>query len=256
MSTADNIQPPNSQRLEGAQGEQEEKHTLLLRLAGPMQSWGFRSRFDIRDTALEPTRSGVIGLLCAALGIGRGESSKLEQFQALKMGVRVDAPGRVMVDYHTAQEILRASGGIADTLQSWRYYLADARFLVGLESSDQSLLQVLEDALRNPVWPLSLGRRSFVPSLPIHLAPSGLRAGQSVEQVLRGEAWKRVRRGEKRPTSLRLAIESGPGEGAAVNDVPLDFREQRFGLRWVGTLEPVEDFEEAMEELCISANLR
>ena len=46
---------------------------LLMRLAGPMQSWGTRSRFGNRDTGLEPSRSGVIGLLCAALGRPRAE---------------------------------------------------------------------------------------------------------------------------------------------------------------------------------------
>ena len=40
---------------------------LLLRLAGPMQAWGTQSRFTVRDTGLEPSKSGVIGLLCAAL---------------------------------------------------------------------------------------------------------------------------------------------------------------------------------------------
>jgi CRISPR system Cascade subunit CasD len=36
---------------------------LLLRLAGPMQAWGTQSRFVNRDTELEPSKSGVIGLL-------------------------------------------------------------------------------------------------------------------------------------------------------------------------------------------------
>ena len=49
-------------------------NTLLLRLAGPMQSWGTQSRFTIRDTGYEPSKSGVIGLLCAALGKPRDES--------------------------------------------------------------------------------------------------------------------------------------------------------------------------------------
>ena len=47
--------------------------TLLMRLAGPMQSWGTGSRFDERDTQLEPSKSGVVGLLCAALGRDRAE---------------------------------------------------------------------------------------------------------------------------------------------------------------------------------------
>ena len=46
---------------------------LLLRLAGPLQSWGMLSHFNERDTARFPTRSGVIGLLAAALGIARDE---------------------------------------------------------------------------------------------------------------------------------------------------------------------------------------
>ena len=41
--------------------------TLLMRLAGPMQSWGTTSRFDQRDTGKEPSKSGVVGLLAAVL---------------------------------------------------------------------------------------------------------------------------------------------------------------------------------------------
>ena len=67
-------------------------HTLLMPLVGPMQSWGHRSRFDDRDTGLEPTRSGVIGLICAAMGIPR--VGDLSRFDGLRMGVRVDFPGR------------------------------------------------------------------------------------------------------------------------------------------------------------------
>src|SRR5690606_14347414 len=106
-------------------------------------------RFDNRDTALEPTRSGVVGLLCAALGWER--DADLTPFQSLKMGVRIDAPGRVMVDYQTAKEVIRANGSPGGTVQSWRYYLSDARFLVGLESDDLTCLRKLDDALRNPV---------------------------------------------------------------------------------------------------------
>ena len=84
------------------------QHTLLLRLAGPMQSWGTQSRFTVRDTGSEPSKSGVIGLLCAALGLGR--AAPLDEFASLRMGVRVDAPGMMQVDYHTA------GGG---TLPSW-----------------------------------------------------------------------------------------------------------------------------------------
>lgn len=209
--------------------------TLLLQLAGPMQSWGFRSRFDNRDTGLEPTRSGVIGLLCAAQG--RGRDMDLSEFERLKMGVRVDAPGRVALDYHTAQPVWR---GLTSTTVSERYYLADARFLVGLQADDREWLQNLEAALRAPVWPLFLGRKSFAPSLPVHLETSGLRAG-AVEAVLRAEAWRWLTLQEERvaakaPPHLRIVLESdGAREGVAISDSPRDFARRRYGVRYLRT---------------------
>src|SRR3954465_14934231 len=105
---------------------------LLMRLTGPMQSWGTRSRFTHRDTGLEPSRSGVIGLLCAALGRPRAEP--LDDFRPLAMAVRGDREGRLMRDYHPAQGVRRAdpTKGTQDTVISERFYLADADFLVGL----------------------------------------------------------------------------------------------------------------------------
>jgi CRISPR system Cascade subunit CasD len=209
--------------------------TLLLQLAGPMQSWGFRSRFDNRDTGLEPTRSGVIGLLCAAQG--RGRDTDLNEFEQLRMGVRVDVPGRVAFDYHTAQPVWRGSTA---TTVSERYYLADARFLVGLQADNKVWLQDLEAALRAPVWPLFLGRKSFAPSLPVHLETSGLRAGEA-EAVLRAEAWRWLTRREERaahksPPPLRLVLESDmPREGVAVSDAPRDFARRRYGIRYLYT---------------------
>ena len=209
--------------------------TLLLQLAGPMQSWGFRSRFDNRDTGLEPTRSGVIGLLCAAQG--RGRDTDLCEFESLGMGVRVDVPGRMAFDYHTAQSVWRGSDA---TTVSERYYLADARFLVGLQTDDVDLLRKLETALRAPVWPLFLGRKSFVPSLPVHLEVSGIREGE-VEAILSAEPWRWLTRQEERdalktPPRLRLVLESKePREGVAANDAPRDFARRRYGVRYLRT---------------------
>src|SRR3990172_4603098 len=157
--------------------ESEAMPTVLLRLAGPMQSWGTRSRFTNRDTGLEPSKSGVIGLLCAALGWPRDADTfhivskkyTLEEFaQSLLMAVRVAREGRLMRDYHTAQDVRRAdpTKGTQDTVVSERFYLADADFLVGLEG-DRALLEHIDAKLRAPTWTLYLGRKSFVPSLPV-----------------------------------------------------------------------------------------
>lgn len=161
---------------------------LLLRLSGPLQSWGVQSRFGHRDCALEPTKSGVIGLVCAALG--RPRDAPLADLSALRMGVRADQEGRLMRDFHTAgfDGHLLTDGSISKSpVVSKRYYLADARFLVGLEGDD-ALLARLHDALRSPVWLLYLGRNAFPPGEPIWL-PDGLRRGASLLEALRSWPW-------------------------------------------------------------------
>ncbi|MCC7366300.1 MAG: type I-E CRISPR-associated protein Cas5/CasD [Dehalococcoidia bacterium] len=164
--------------------------TLLLRLCGPMQAWGTRSRFTERDTELEPSKSGVAGLLCAA--IGRTRDLPVDDIAALKMGVRVDHEGTMARDYHTAggggSGVVRASGGTSrDAVLSNRYYLADADFLVGLEGN-RGFLEELDAALRVPEWQLSLGRKSFVPALPVYLPGGGIR-DDGLEAALKAEPW-------------------------------------------------------------------
>jgi CRISPR system Cascade subunit CasD len=206
---------------------------LLMRLAGPMQSWGTRSRFSNRDTGLEPSRSGVIGLLCAALGRPRDEP--LDDFRPLLMAVRMDREGRLMRDYHTAQNVRRAdpTKGVQETVLSERFYLADADFLVGLEvKGNLAFLERLDAALRRPVWPLFLGRKAFVPSLPVS---EGIQDGELFE-VLKSQPWRKRRRGEDAPSEpLRGVVEVTYGAGAPRPDVPLSFvsRDRRFGVRHV-----------------------
>jgi CRISPR system Cascade subunit CasD len=223
------------------------RHTLLMPLAGPMQSWGYRSRFDDRDTALEPTRSGILGLLCAACCIPRADIDSLRRLNdALRIGVRVDAPGRVMVDFHTAQNVLKASGGLQETVISNRFYLADARFMVGLESASLNLLRELETALRDPAWTLCLGRKSFPLAQPPYLPDDhdSLRLNTRLEDALQAAPWFRLRSRERPPASVRCVIEredssDGPttADGNAVvmtmGDLPLDFENRHFGLRRV-----------------------
>lgn len=210
---------------------------LLLRLAGPMQSWGTRSRFSNRDTGLEPSRSGVIGLLCAARGIPREDDVALKAFapDKLKMAVRVDREGRLMRDYHTAQEVRRAdtSKKPQETVLSERYYLADADFLVGLEG-DPAFLGLLAAALAAPVWQLCLGRKAFVPACPVC---EGVVSGE-VGSVLRDRSWRKRVLYEKPPVGqLRYVVEVAYGEGEPRQDVPLSFvsRDRKFGVRHVKT---------------------
>ena len=163
--------------------------TLLLRLSGPMQSWGTQSKFDVRDTGLEPSKSGVIGLLCAALG--RPRQASVGDLTALDMGVRIDRQGVLHKDFHTAGKdgYYKISGSVErkNLIVSTRYYLSDAVFLVGLEG-DSGLLQTLHDALRNPVWTLYLGRKAYVPGVPVWL-PDGWQPELGLMEALRIYPW-------------------------------------------------------------------
>lgn len=240
-------------------------NTLLLRLAGPLQSWGTQSRFTIRETGMEPSKSGVIGLLCAAQG--RPRDLPVDDLGALRLGVRVDREGALAVDYHTAggahrrgesYGVAKANGNAPEPVVSRRYYLADADFLVGLEGEDDALLRRLHDALREPVWQLCLGRKSFVPGVPVWL-PDGLRLGETLEQALVAYPWPRqnlpVPPPERRPRRLRLVLEDEKGVDVR-HDQPyaLAFRDRTFALRYVrtdfrdlGSEVPIRE-----EELCTS----
>lgn len=156
-------------------------YTLLLRLHGPMQSYGIESRFEFRETTLEPTKSAVVGLLCCALG--RDRSEPVDDLTSLDMAVRVDAQGRIDEDFHTAQNVITAQGSIKESQLSYRYYLHDASFLVGLQSQNRPLLERLHAALMDPHWILFLGRKSCPPSLPI----------VDTSSLVDGDAWAAFR---------------------------------------------------------------
>lgn len=229
--------------------------TLLLRLAGPLQSWGTQSRFVMRDTGHEPSKSGVIGLLCAALG--RPRTAAVDDLAALLMGVRVDREGTMQTDYQTAgghhrradaeYGVARFDGSKPEPVQSWRRYLADADFLVGLEAhtgEQETLLRRLDHALLQPVWPLYLGRKAFVPARPIRLPDTppwgpGLQP-YPLREALHRYPWPEPRPGERadRPSSLRMVIEDPAGTSGEVRmDVPVSFAplDRRYLPRTVKT---------------------
>ncbi len=213
--------------------------TLLLRLVGPMQSWGTASRFDQRDTGKEPSKSGVIGLLAAALGIDRENWQDLEPLTRFSMGVRHDRAGVPKRDYQTAgccatDTIIKANGTPSnDGVVSQRFYLADASFLVGLEGTDRSLLDKIQIRLKDPTWPLALGRKSYVPSEPIWIE-NGVQDAP-LRDVLSTWPWMSAqRKWEELPEKLLVSFESKDGSGVLKMDQPLSsFAERRFGARFV-----------------------
>ncbi|MEU8380641.1 type I-E CRISPR-associated protein Cas5/CasD [Streptosporangium sp. NPDC048865] len=148
---------------------------LVLRLAGPLQSWGEHSVFAQRDSLRFPTRSGLIGLLASAEGVSRGQL--LDAYEALRFTVRIDRPGVQMIDFHTIggglpRGVPRPDGTQRPrdtaTMVTRRQYLSDAAFTVAVEGSEQRLGELAE-ALRRPHWQPYLGRRSCPPDQPLLL---------------------------------------------------------------------------------------
>lgn len=206
---------------------------LVLRLAGPMQSWGDSSRFTQRMTRSEPTKSGVMGLLAAA--DGRRRTDPVEDLARLRFGVRVDQPGRIVRDFHTAirwQGKKRASMPL-----SYRYYVADAVFVAGVEG-ERGLLEGLDHALTEPAFPLYLGRRSCPVSGRVSL---GVLDG-GVDNVLRSvpwqaSSWHRQQQGTR--VDLPVFLDADATDEAAddlvrevVRDVPLSFDSRRREYGW------------------------
>ncbi len=207
---------------------------LLLSLAGPLQSWGDSSRFTVRQTRQEPTKSGVIGLVASALGRERG--SALEDLCALEFGVRVDQPGTVIRDFQTE----RSMDGRKTMPLSNRYYLADAKFLVALGGPEELVGQI-ESAVISPAWPLYLGRRSCPPDGPLVRNAIG-GPYENVREALAAEPWlaaewyrKRLAvRGDAFP-ELEVLCDALDGESYEIrSDLPLSFGEvRRYGQRRV-----------------------
>ncbi len=220
--------------------------TLLLRLAGPMQSWGTASKFRERDTGREPSKSGVVGLLAAALG--RPRTAPIADLAALQMGVRVNREGVLQRDYQTvggthwpgnryarddAQRygVAEFDGKVTgNAIPTNRYYLADADFLVGLatqNSEQETLLREIDHALQYPVWPLALGRKAFVPGEPIRLPDTpplgpGLREG-ALRDVLWQYPWPVDNEGKPKER-LRFVFDDPTGQSGIMRlDVPIGF---------------------------------
>jgi CRISPR system Cascade subunit CasD len=177
----------------------------------------------------EPTKSGVIGMLCSALG--RPREADVSDLSSLKLAVRADREGVLSRDFHTALEVPRAGNPGTTTVISNRYYLADACFLVALEG-DEGIIGELEGALRNPHWQLFLGRKAFVPSAPILLKAD--RGPTDCIQAVREHRWL-GRPSDPRPASLRAVLESPSNDDEARMDVPISFARREFGLRFVRT---------------------
>lgn len=228
--------------------EATETACLVLRLAGLLQSWGGASQYAWRETQTEPTKSGIIGLLAAAEG--RPRSAAIDDLAALRLAVRTDQPGKLLRDFHTVadhrgrplpsarvnkqgrQEPRTGKDRLAP-LVTHRFYLQDAVFTAAL-SGERGLIERLAEALRQPVFPLSLGRRSCPPSRPIYLSCATGANTADLDTVLAQTPWQAAghiqQRARGATVTLPVTVED-PAGSETLNDVPVTFDFARPGQR-------------------------
>lgn len=232
----------------------------LLWLEAPLQSWGVDSRFGRRATLPFPTRSGILGLVCCAMGKGGEQTGWLAKWKPLKQAIAAFARKGfrppMLRDFHMVgsgydsknpwQDMLipktsegkRPVGG--GSKLTYRYYLQDMAFACALELPAGNENEIC-DGLRYPVWDICLGRKNCVPTEQVfqgHFATEELaleKAGLLGYEKKRREIF-RVRDGEH-----------CGGETFILNDVPLSFGlRKKYQDRQV-TLLPVENTEEEIE---------
>jgi len=160
---------------------------LLCSLYGPMASWGDIAVGEVRPTQGHPTKSAVMGMIAAALGIKRDdESAHIALSEAYGFAVRIDSSGGLLRDYHTVQvpppdrgrryytrkDEMGVDKHQMNTILSSRDYRVDAHYTIALwergENKTPYTLQRVEQALRKPHFTLYLGRKSCPLAKPIN----------------------------------------------------------------------------------------
>jgi CRISPR system Cascade subunit CasD len=158
------------------------KEYLVFRLYGPMASWGQPAVGGDRTTAIAPTRSAILGLLGAALGIKRDNEAQLTKLQqSVCFGVKQYVPSTLLRDYHTAQVPSEKKGVVhrtrkselsedkLNTVLSSRDYRCDGLWVVAVWLTEQASvnLKTLQQALLQPAFTLFMGRKSCPLALPL-----------------------------------------------------------------------------------------
>ena len=223
---------------------EERKTILVLRLEGPLQSWGENAKWDFRDSSTMPTKSGIVGLLGCAMGQERGSQVLVELAQSITVAVRADRPGEKWVDYQTVTgtplmnalgKPRKIDGKPANTFTSSRCYLCDASFTVFIDTLPEWQQRIIS-ALENPRWCMYLGRKNCVPSRPI--------LADRMEAADLMEALKEYPAAERAGKTMTYECEH-PDSTAASIQRPDDLigTNRQFQLRrvWRGTVERKEE---------------
>ncbi len=213
---------------------------LLLWLEAPLQSWGADSRFGRRGTLNFPTKSGVLGLLCCALGAGGEQKELLKEMGSLSQTVlsfkRSNEREALLRDFQMVGSgyddqnpwetllIPKKSDGKAavggGSKITYRYYLQDAAFAAIMEvPSDKTTL--FADALANPCWDIYLGRKCCAPTDFIYQGSFASETSAIVHAI-------EIAQEKKLVEDFRVLDGEHQGETIILNDVPIQFGENKI----------------------------
>jgi len=214
---------------------------LILKLDGVMQGWGGHTYEDWRPTELFPTRSGLLGLLGACLGIDRLDIAALNALAAsvqftVRADHRINTEGRRLnslrlCDYHTIKDARKVDGKPNENpIQSYRWYLFDAPFTVAIEETPAAsiFLEDIAGKIRMPVFTPFLGRRSCPLSRPL-LDPPNMPTGVPFSAESAFEALARSCPGGE--VIYSETQHCGSESKLRMRDVPIYGRVRRFATR-------------------------
>ncbi len=200
-----------------------------LYLDSPMQSWDVGSRHDRRGTCVMPTRSALLGILAAAMGMDKtkeNEEENLKRLSDLKIVAYSIHSCQEMVDYHIAQNCRSADGKQEKTSVTKRHYLIESKFAVIIESGDKKILHEISEGLINPKWGGWLGRKSCIPSTPLFWGYF-----DSMDMFI-----KKIKEYTKKDVDIQKCgmvaeVKSFEDGEWTLNDVPLSFGKREYSSR-------------------------
>lgn len=141
---------------------------LTIRVSAPLQSYGNQATFNRRTTNYYPTKSAVIGLVAASLGLRR-EDDHIQRLNQLEYAVRIDQVGLMMTDFQTVE-----TDPQKETRKiTYREYLQDYVYAIAIGSRDKELIQAISYALLHPKFQLYWGTQ--VQSARRHFANTNIR---------------------------------------------------------------------------------
>ena len=217
---------------------------LILKLEGVMQAWGGHTFEDRRPSELFPTRSGLLGLLAACLGIDRRDDERQQALaESVIFTVRVDCPPLKMTDYHTVKNsrLDYKSLKSAETIQTWREYLLDAKYTVAVAATEAATVS-LDDialALHKPVFTPFLGRRSCPLGRPLLVESITAKcAKDALHSIVISRVDSDHRLPSEAPQTLTFYTEELESGAAPLwlRDKPIPGRRRQFATRQVSII--------------------